>query len=659
MRSFLNESMKIFYSPNNSNKSNISKKIKNMKLITEYSQKRNYSNNKINLKLKNFYKYDFNNILNRNNRSSKNRIKKSEPNYSSFYSRTTNNFFDSDLFLPNSPNKTKTKTEKLYKRIFSAKTNFTDDRIKSSTTQYSTKKRNNSFKKINYDFTDSNIDFVNYNIFLKKKKKKESLFKFIEKSKLVRKEKFINYFLEKKYKYEKELLEEKYNKIQIMTNSNSKNLHLMKQFNSIYDKYLDKIYIRRIKERQINAKFEMQKIELENDINKLRHKISKYKTELYNLINIKEFILFLKDRGNQNIKSRNKTNFSLLKKNLEDKVNFTYDEILSKYNKKKIAKSVIKDFKKNMDINKSTFLRRNSKKCSAKNDKNSNNKNKSFVKMKTESNIPINNINKKHKTSLIIETKINLNDFEVKKDFQNNFNNLENNILNDLEYLTEQKKEIEKLKKKLTSPNLKNNENILVASKMIALNVHKKKNKNLRNQLYLIKSNISKNQGINKKLYKKLNNILNFINKNFNINKELNLPKVFHILSLDIRNYYKKEKISKTLYIIKALENIHLFYSESIKRFLLNNVNSEKIYRNILIKYRKEKEQMNLKLIKEKNENEKIEKEKNALKKSSKIYITSHMKFNMKLYIKKKKYKKKIQHRIQKDDVFEELITYY
>ena len=35
------------------------------------------------------------------------------------------------------------------------------------------------------------------------------------------------------------------------------------------------------------------------------------------------------------------------------------------------------------------------------------------------------------------------------------------------------------------------------------------------------------------------------------------------------------------------------------------------------------------------------------------------MKFNMKLYIKKKKYKKKIQHRIQKDDDFEELITYY
>ena len=35
---------------------------------------------------------------------------------------------------------------------------------------------------------------------------------------------------------------------------------------------------------------------------------------------------------------------------------------------------------------------------------------------------------------------------------------------NDLEYLTEQKKEIERLKKNLTSPNLKNNENILVAS---------------------------------------------------------------------------------------------------------------------------------------------------------------------------------------------------
>ena len=94
MKSFINESMKIFNTSNNLNKStNTAKKIKNIKLINEYSQKGIYHKNKINLKSRNYYKYDFNNILNRTNRTNKSRIKKSERNYSSFYSRTTNNFF--------------------------------------------------------------------------------------------------------------------------------------------------------------------------------------------------------------------------------------------------------------------------------------------------------------------------------------------------------------------------------------------------------------------------------------------------------------------------------------------------------------------------------------------------------------------------------------
>ena len=87
------------------------------------------------------------------------------------------------------------------------------------------------------------------------------------------------------------------------------------------------------------------------------------------------------------------------------------------------------------------------------------------------------------------------------------------------------------------------------------------------------------------------------------------------MLNMDSTNYYKKEHISKTLYIIKALENIYLFYNELIKRFLLNNANSSKIYRHILIKYIKEKEEINRKNEKEKFENGKSEKENNILKK--------------------------------------------
>ena len=51
MKSFINESMKIFNTSNNLNKStNTAKKIKNIKLINEYSQKKIYHKNKINLK---------------------------------------------------------------------------------------------------------------------------------------------------------------------------------------------------------------------------------------------------------------------------------------------------------------------------------------------------------------------------------------------------------------------------------------------------------------------------------------------------------------------------------------------------------------------------------------------------------------------------------
>ena len=66
------------------------------------------------------------------------------------------------------------------------------------------------------------------------------------------------------------LLEEKYNNIEMMSNSNTRNLYLMKQFNFAYDKYLNKLFIQRIKERQMNERFKEKKLELEIDINKLK-----------------------------------------------------------------------------------------------------------------------------------------------------------------------------------------------------------------------------------------------------------------------------------------------------------------------------------------------------------------------------------------------------
>ena len=72
---------------------------------------------------------------------------------------------------------------------------------------------------------------------------------------------------------------------------------------------------------------------------------------------------------------------------------------------------------------------------------------------------------------------------------------------------------------------------------------------------------------------------------------------------------------------------------------------------------KKEKEVLNFKASKIKIENRKIEREKNIMKKSCKIYITSQMKYNMKLLIKNKK-NKKIQPIEEKEDSFEQFITY-
>ena len=663
MKSFLTEQIKMINKSNNFSKSNLTKKIRNIKLINDYSQKRVNHTHKINLKLKNCYKYDFNNILNRNYNSNKNRIKRTELSYSSFYSKTTN-FLDSDIFSPNFNSPNKINTDKLYKRIFSAKTNFTDDRIKSSTTQktQSGKITNNSNKRKNMNnlylkLKEKNIEFnKEYYEHALKKKKKENLYNFLKNSKLVRKEKFINNFLDNKLKYEKEMLEEKYNKIQITEHSNKRYLFLLKQYGFTFDKYLDKIFIKKYKESHLNDEYKEKILELENEIEKINKEINKEKNKLLKMIRIKELIHFVGCNEIKENKSRNISNLLLLKKNLEERINLTYDVILSKYNNKKISKSMIQNLKQNIELNKSS-VRRTSKRYHSKVTK-SNNKNKNFIKIKTTNNIIPSIINKKKKQSLKIENECKNNTLENLDEFKESFNKFEIIILSDLEYFTKLIKEISYLKRNLYSNELKETENKQISQKINLLNFQKNKNKFLINQLNLIKNTYVKKININKKLYKKLYNILISINEENYFQEKLDLQNVFKNLNKDTREYYKHIKISKSLYIIKTLERIYLFHAE-IKRRYFDDAKLKEFYLKRLSTYKKEKEELNFKKCKEKIEKHKKEKEKSILKKTSKIYVTSHMKYNMKLYIKKKKSKNKIMPMSKNEERFDEMLTYY
>ena len=675
MENFLKEQFSTNKS-NNLSKSNLSKRVKNFQLISEYSQKSKTNLTKINLKYRNNYKYNFNNIMNRTNTNNKNKIKKPDYSYSSFFSKTTANFFDSDFYSPNFYSPNKINKEKLSQRVFSAKTNYTDNRMKSSTTKYtkSGKIRDNSSKRLynrlNLDISESNIKFnkKKYDKYIKKRKNKSILY-FLESSKLVRKEKIINNFLENKYKYEKELMQEKFNKIRLRTDSSTKNMYLINQFDIAYNKYLYKLLIEKIEERQKNEKLKENKIKLYNEVEKLKKNVNKIKTKLYNLISIKEFIFFVKNRGVPKIRNENKSNIILLKQNMEEKIKLTYEEILSKYNKKKISKSVIKDFKAdNNNLNKS-FVRQPLKKLSVKrydsrNKNNNSNKNyyRSYSRMKTEYNIPkntlnkINKISKPKKQSLIIENKMNINNYESVDEFKDNFNKLENIILNDLDYYTEKRREISNLKNGISFEKYEENDSKLIESKIGIIEYLKKRNRMLKNQIHLIKNNFSKKQNINRKIHKKLYNILKDINKDDSTSKKLDLQNVFYYLNMDINDYYKKIHISKTLYIVKAIEKSYLFYREMLKR-KLEDKNIMKIYKNIIAKDKKEKEGMKYKLLREKHENEKIQLENKLLEKYKKICLTSHMKYNIQLY-KKKKHKNKFQITNKRNDSFEQLLTY-
>ena len=674
MENFLKEQFSTNKS-NNLSKSNLSKRVKNFQLISEYSQKSKTNLTKINLKYRNNYKYNFNNIMNRTNTNNKNKIKKPDYSYSSFFSKTTANFFDSDFYSPNFYSPNKINKEKLSQRVFSAKTNYTDNRMKSSTTKYtkSGKIRDNSSKRLynrlNLDISESNIEFnkKKYDKYIKKRKNKSILY-FVESSKLVRKEKIINNFLENKYKYEKELMQEKFNKIRLRTDSSTKNMYLINQFDIAYNKYLYKLLIEKIEERQKNEKLKENKIKLYNEVEKLKKNVNKIKTKLYNLISIKEFIFFVKNRGVPKIRNENKSNIILLKQNMEEKIKLTYEEILSKYNKKKISKSVIKDFKAdNNNLNK--FVRQPLKKLSVKkydsrNKNNNSNKNyyRSFSRMKTMYNIPkntlnkINKISKPKKQSLIIENKMNINNYESVDEFKDNFNKLENIILNDLDYYTEKRREISNLKNGISFEKYEENDSKLIESKIGIIEYLKKRNRMLKNQIHLIKNNFSKKQNINRKIHKKLYNILKDINKDDSTSKKLDLQNVFYYLNMDINDYYKKIHISKTLYIVKAIEKSYLFYKEMLKR-KLEDKNIMKIYKNLIAKEKKEKEGMKYKLLREKHEKEKIQLENKLLEKYKKICLTSHMKYNIQLY-KKKKHKNKFQITNKRNDSFEQLLTY-
>jgi len=93
--------------------------------------------------------------------------------------------------------------------------------------------------------------------------------------------------------------------------------------------------VSKIKEKQENEIYKEKKIQLNIEIGKIMNRINNVKEKLFKLISMKEFLIFIKNQAVDKSKISNQTNIILLKNELDQNINSSYDEAMAKYNKNK------------------------------------------------------------------------------------------------------------------------------------------------------------------------------------------------------------------------------------------------------------------------------------------------------------------------------------
>ncbi len=435
-----------------------------------------------------------------------------ESDYSSFISKNSKIIKSenplADLLSPNL-----IKAEIKYRKLFSAKSNFSQNRTKSSTT----KNTNSNF--INYEssFKNSDIKLLSSkpsksNIFYSKKLhnsllknsfsqyRRENVSDFMEKSRIIRRSKIIKIDIENKLFSENEMKKENANFFDSYKEGHTKSFSLFGKFMENYNNYVKNIKLEKIKENQLNDDLirkifflKMKNENLQKQINKLLVKKTKYN-------NMKNFFLTVK-YGEEFLKNKDKIDYSLtFSQNIENKKNS---------DKKLISKSI-------------------NPKLSNNENKENNKKRKieryySINKFKTNSRniINSNNINRKgkEKHNTYKKTKSDIDDrFSLDEEYQfiHTFTNIENNLLNNLNYLNSQKRNINEIKKKLKEiENDKNDKDIykdILESKNKMLEFLKSENIKLKTKLKIMKKESLNKENFKNKLEKKLLYILKNIN---------------------------------------------------------------------------------------------------------------------------------------------------
>lgn len=659
---------------------NISEISKNTNLLP---LKKKYANlSKKNLTYQNFleYNYDLNNITENKIRMPDHlKIKKKyelliDSDYSSFTSKNSNknnkkisNFLITGLNTPNNK-------YKKYNQIYPGKQNsFENSEIK---TKASSNKHTKSFV-INYNYSNKKNYFFSSSLsksfihfhgridqFTKNENKDEGLKAFIQKSRIILKEKIIQKELESKLNYQSDIYVEKINDLNKKDFTFRRNYYLLNIYDDIYVHYLRYLKQQLAEESIKYNKSKKQKIMLENEVTNILKKIEKNKNKLTYFRSIEKFFKYTKE-GLQS---------------LSEKENPKEIKINNKKPKQAVEEKQLKEYKQNFNklVGMKLLSLRNRKTPESNDNKKLNsfsryNSFKNSIK-KPEPILVLNNLNddnternniKRNKAMSVKRKSVKKASVSVfKRQYDYIFTNYENKILQNLEITDNQRKKIWEEKKNLEeAKNISNQEKnyideIIIQKENILYNL-KKDNKLLKQKLNSYSETTYQKELSQNILEQKILFMISNIEPKLNIPEIVKIKNLYSMLKLNPQDFLERFRTTKIMFLIKIIELI-IFYLISKKNEYLSEPKLKETLKDFLYALENEKKirmnNLNKKMIKEQMEKRKIK----AYDKATRVRFLAYRKFDLNNFkIKKNKsLKDKYKSKTMNDNQYDEWILY-
>ena len=521
------------------------------------------------------------------------------------------------------------------------------------------------------EISKSNIHFhKEIGKFTKNENKDEGLKAFVQKSKIILKEKIIKQELKDKLNYHYELHTEGINALNQKKERLYRDLKLFDIFDKVYEHHIRDLIKEEEYESHLYNKSKQIKINLENDISNLRKKIDKLTNELKRFDVIKKF--FRSTAVEQEVISNKEKENNVIKDNKE---NVTKDKNMIISNKK------ISNFKKNLLISvntkmltyrhrlaleqnklpkKSMYQKHNSLKTPPQNleknnilNENNTKENPEKIIKKKEKDLSRKRKSKR-KSSMLVHQRQYERMFTDKENLILRYIGVQNKRQNEL---FEDKKILEEIEKSNINKNTYVNE--MIIKKEEKLSLLKKENKNLQIKFGKIPKTIINNNSSNNILEEKMIKIILNIETQINVQKILKIKNLSFMLELDPEEFLERFKYTKIIFLIKTIELI-ISYLIAKKNKYLSDPKLKETLKNFLFKLENDKKLRMNKINKDILKKELEEKKAKASERATRVRFYSYRKFDLGHYKNKRhiQLKEKINNKTINDNQYDQWLLY-